>query len=121
MSASEELAGIFRQWRLLTEQEARAINTGAWNEVDGFQSAKVRLQPRISELSQRLDPGVYEARFRPLVEELMQLERQNSALLQRQRTATEEQQQSLDRTRRNLRHIQKSYLPPARMHWQSYS
>ena len=121
MSASEELTDLFRQWRLLTEQEGRAIAAGAWLQVDGFQSAKARLQPRISELSQRIEPQVHEARFRPLIEELMEMERRNSALVRREQATVEEQQQSLDRTQRNLRHIQKSYLPPARTHWQSYS
>lgn len=121
MSAGDELAELFRQWRSLTEQEGCAIAAGAWLQVDGFQSAKARLQPRISELTQRLEPGVHDSTFRPLIEELMRLERQNGALLQTKRTTVEEQQQSLDRTQRNLRHIQKSYLPPARMHWQSYS
>lgn len=121
MSASEELAGLLRQWRLLTEQEGRAIAAAAWNQVDGCQTAKVRLQPRISELCARLEPGVHEKLFRPVIEDLMQLERQNSSLLDRERAAAAEHQESLDRTRRNLRHIQKSYLPPARAHWQSYS
>lgn len=121
MSAIDELSDLFRQWRLLTEQEGKAIAAGAWLQVDGFQSAKARLQPRITEISQRLDPSVHEARFRPVVDELMEMERQNGALLQRKHAAAEDQQQSLDRTQRNLRHIQKSYLPPARTHWQSYS
>ena len=121
MSASEELTGLLRQWRLLTEQEGRAIAAGAWLQVDGFQSAKARLQPRITEVSQRLDAAVHETRFRPLIDELMELERRNAVLLQCQQASVEEQQQSLDRTQRNLRHIQKSYLPPARAHWQSYS
>lgn len=121
MSAMEELSELYRQWRSLTEEEGDAISAGAWSQVEGFQSAKARLQPRITELSQRVDALTHETRFRPVVEELMQLERRNGAMLQKKRAAAQEQEQVLDRTHRNLRQIQKSYLPPARMHWQSYS
>lgn len=121
MSPTEELSELFRQWRSLTEDEGVAIEAGAWNQVEGCQSAKSRLQPRISELSQRVDSAAHETRFRPVVEELMQMERRNGVLLQQKRSNAREQQHSLDRSQRNLRQIQKSYLPPARMHWQSYS
>lgn len=121
MSPTEELSELFRQWRSLTEDEGFAIESGAWNQVEGCQSAKSRLQPRITELSQRVDATTHDRQFRPMVEELMQLERRNGSLLQQKRSDAHEQQQSLDRSQRNLRQIQKSYLPPARMHWQSYS
>lgn len=121
MSAAEELSELYRQWRSLTVEEGNAISVGAWSHVEGFQSAKARLQSRISELSRRIDAVTHETRFRPVVEELMQLERRNGAILRKQRAAAQEQEQVLDRTRRNLRQIQKSYLPPARMLWQSYS
>jgi len=55
------------------------------------------------------------------MDELMLMERRNDALLQAKRREAKEQEHTLDRTQRNLRQIQKSYIPPSRTHWQSYS
>lgn len=121
MSPTDELAELFLQWRILTEREGRAIESGAWKEVDQVQAGKGSLQPRITEMLSRIDAMTFERGFRLNVEELMQLERRNLAVLQARRDVASEEEQKLDRTQRNLRQIQRSYLPPARLHWQSYS
>jgi hypothetical protein len=121
MSPTDELSALYQQWRSLSEDEGGAIEAGAWTSVEQFQTAKARLQPRIVELSQRLDAVTHKRRFRKVVEGLMQLERHNSALLQRQRQDAEAQKQDLDRASRQLRQLHKSYVPPVRTHWQSYS
>lgn len=121
MSPGDELSALYQHWRSLSRDEGAAIEAGAWTTVEQFQTAKARLQPRVVELSQRLDAATHERRFRKEVEELMQLERHNSALLQGQRRDAEAQQQDLDRASRHLRQLHKSYVPPARTHWQSYS
>lgn len=121
MTPADELAALYQQWRGLSEDEGEAIEAGAWSNVDQFQAAKARLQPRITEVSQRVDVGTHERRFRKVVDDLMHLERRNSALLQRRRQAAEAQRQELDRASRHLRQLHKSYVPPARTHWQSYS
>ena len=121
MSAPEELSDLFQQWQLLTEEESGAITAGAWDQVEHYQSAKARLQPRITEVSRRLDPTDLEQRFRSVINDLMEMERRNDALIQEKRQEAKEQENTLDRTQRNLRQIQKSYIPPSRTHWQSYS
>lgn len=121
MSPTDELADLFGQWRILTEHEGRTIDSGAWSELDHVQAGKASLQPRITEMLSRIDRVTFERRFRLHVEELIQLEHRNLAVLQTRRGAAAEEEQRLDRTRRKLRQIQKSYLPPARLHWQSYS
>ena len=121
MNSVRELAALYEQWRSLTEAESEALEAAAWAQVEQYQAAKSQLQPRITEVTQRLDASVLEREFRPVVEELMRLERRNDALLQRQRHAAERQRQELDRTSRNLRQIHKSYVPPVRTHWHSYS
>jgi len=120
-SPADELAGLFEQWRSLTEDEGRAIEGGAWTQVEQYQTAKTLLQPRITELSARIEIVVHETRFRAVVEELMELERRNLAILQRQRESAEQRRQELDRASRNLRQIHKTYVPSTRAHWQSYS
>lgn len=121
MSPADELSALYQHWRSLSKDEGAAMEGGAWTSVEQFQTAKARLQPRIVELSQQLDAATHERRFRKVIEELMHLERHNSALLQGRRRNAEAQQQDLDRTSRQLRQLHKSYVPPPRTHWQSYS
>lgn len=121
MSPTQELSELFQRWRILTEEEGGAITAGAWSQVEHFQSAKERLQPRITEISQRLNAETHERQFRSVVDELMQMERRNGALLQEKRSTAREQERTLDRAQRNLRQIQKSYVPPSHTLWQSYS
>ena len=74
MSPADELFALYEQWRRLTEDEGKAIEAGAWTQVEHYQSAKSRLQPRIVEVSQRLEAATHEEQFRPIVEQLMELE-----------------------------------------------
>lgn len=121
MSPELEFTALLDQWRRLTEEEGRSISSGAWTHVENFQSAKALLQPRINEVRERIDPARHESQFRPLIDELIRLERNNQSLLDDQRRVAQQQECDLNRSDRNLRQIQKSYLPPARAHWQSYS
>lgn len=121
MSASEELAQLYAQWRVLTEQEGQAIGRSAWLEVNQCQASKARLQPRIDEISKKLDPVALESAFRPVVDDLIQLERRNSDLLRQRRTLAQGEMDECNRSCRSLRQIQRSYLPRARQNWQSYS
>lgn len=121
MTPAEELSGLYAQWRTLTEEEGAAIESGAWNQVEQYQSAKARLQPRIVEVSERVETVLHALQFRPLVEDLMALERRNSSRLRESRQAAELQKQDLDKSSRNLRQLHKTYAPSARTHWHSYS
>jgi hypothetical protein len=121
MSPTDELAALYAQWRSLSEEEGDAIESRAWTQVEHYQSAKSRLQPRIVEVSARIEVAVHEVQFRPIVEELMALERRNSSRLRETRRSAELEKQVLDKSSRNLRQLHKSYVPPARPHWQSYS
>lgn len=121
MTPADELSGLYQQWRSLTDDERGAIQAGDWKGVENYQAAKAQLKTRITELSQRLDAITYKGRFGRIVEELMELERHNSALVQRRRQAAEAQMQELDRASRHLRQLHKFYAPPSRTHWQSYS
>ena len=121
MTAVEELTALYEQWRQLTVSEGKAIQSASWSRVEQCQSAKARLQPRIVEISQRLEDGSHKNLFRPILSELMEMERRNNLLLEEMRRASEGLQRDLDRSSRNLRQIHKSYVPPARTHWQSYS
>lgn len=121
MSPELEFTALLDQWRRLTEEEGRAISSSTWAQVENFQSAKALLQPRINEVRERIDPARHESQFRPLIEDLIRLEHRNQSLLEEQRRLAQQQEQDLNRSDRNLRQIQKSYIPPARNLWQSYS
>ena len=125
MNPPDELAALYQQWRRLTESEGQGIRAANWPQVEQCQAAKLALQPRITEVSSGLDPIFHEQRFRPLIEELMQLERHNRELLQAQRQIAQQQQDELNHAGRNLRQLHRSYVPadaPHRgAHWQSWS
>jgi len=121
MSPVDELTELYEQWRRLSQEEGRAIDDADWEQVAQCQSGKSSLQPRIAELSERLEAAVHETRFRSVVEPLMEMERSNQGRLREQRQLAERQKQQLDRSRRQLRQLHQSYVPPARTNWQSYS
>lgn len=121
MSPSDELSALYQRWRELTLEEGQAIDAGEWPLVELCQAAKSRLQPRIVEISQRLDLATHETLFRPVVEELMELERRNRHGLESRRQASELERQNLDRSCRQLRQLHRSYVPASRAAWQSYS
>ncbi len=121
MTSGEELHALYEQWRQLTRSEGDAIRVAAWPQVEHCQQAKAQLQPRISEVAARLDAAEHEKEFRPVVEELIQLEKQNREVLQAQRQVARHQKDELDQASRNLRQIHRGYVPLAPAHWQSYS
>ena len=121
MTPGDELAALYEQWRTLTEDEGRAIAAEAWTNVEHCQNAKARLQSRIIEVSQRLDADTHDRQFKPVLDALMDLERRNDALLRERRNTAERARETLDRSSRNLRQLHKSYVPPVRTLWQSYS
>ena len=122
MKPAEELNALYRQWRRLTEAEARFIRGNFWDQIDQLQSTKAHLQPRITEMSAQLDPVEHEHRFRPVVEELIRLEQHNRELIQAQRQIAQHQKEELEQSSRHLRQLHRSYAPGlARTHWQSYS
>jgi hypothetical protein len=121
MTALEELRALYEQWRLLTEEEGDAIEAGDWTRLHQSQAGKTRLQPRIDEVSRRVDAGVAAAEFRPIVARLMDLERRNQARLKSRQQDAQAEKRELDRSSRHLRQLHQTYVPPARAHWQSYS
>jgi len=121
MNPGEELHALYQQWRELTCAEGDALRVAAWSKVEHCQQAKARLQPRISEVSARLEPVAHERAFRPVVDALIQLEKQNRELLQAQRQIAGQQKEDLDQASRHLRQLHRRYVTPAPAHWQSYS
>jgi len=121
MTPGEELTALYHQWRTLTEDEGRAIAAEFWPGVEQCQHAKSRLQPRIIEVSQRLSTEYHDRLFGPVLEELKNMECQNGTLLRERRQTADRVRETLEQSSRNLRQLHKSYVPPAKILWQSYS
>jgi len=121
MTFVEQLHALYDHWRTLTEEEGAAIEHADWSRLTHAQTAKSRLQPRITDVSRKLEPSVHEQEFRPVIQRLIELERRNQARLQDWRQDAEAEQQELNRSSRHLRQLHQTYVPPARPHWQSYS
>jgi hypothetical protein len=129
MNDSATLDELYEKWRSLTEAEGNAIRISAWAKVDWFQTEKLKLQPQIMNataefyegLNYQPDPKRVEQRIRGTLRELIELERQNSETLADRKRDTQSKLDEIDCTRRNLRHLQRSYAPSREAAWQSYS
>ena len=121
MTPDDELAGLYDQWRDLTEEEGRAIEAADWSRVAVCQSGKSRLQPRIVEVAGRIEAAAHERQFQPVVAQLIEVEQANRGRLQQQRDSAQERRQELDRSSRHLRQLHQAYAPASRTNWQSYS
>lgn len=130
MSARNELLDLYSQWRTWTDAEADAIRAAAWPQVNRCQNAKLRLQERIlsateqwhleARLGGARETGV-DPQVRRIVDELILLELRNGELVDSARRRARQQEDELDRSRRNLRQLQRAYAPSREALWQSYS
>lgn len=121
MTPTEELVLLYEQWHQLTRHENALIEAAEWSRVEQCQAAKLCLQPRITEISRRVSSDAHDKQFRPILQILMELELQNASRLRQRLTLAEAKKLDLDKSSRNLRQIHRSYVPPLRMNWQSYS
>lgn len=130
MSAETALRQAYQEWRRFAESEGEAIRTRNWTLLSACQDALRLLQPRILSCTDTaraewsrlgLDPKVREGSLRPVVSELVELERRNCALLTEAREATQVQLDELAQTSRTLRRVQRSYGPTRPAVWTSFS
>jgi DNA repair exonuclease SbcCD ATPase subunit len=118
------LTAYYDQWRQLSLAEAEAIAAARWDRVDQLQETKRQLQgfidgwlrtqsaARVRELTEQ---------FRPLLRDLIELERRNAAALSDQLRRAEEQRAALETADRRLRQVRQAYAPPRDAAWQTYS
>lgn len=130
MNASSQLRSLYEQWRLLTEQEGRAIRAADWTQVGECQSEKHRLQSRIQKADLELQQEArtrsasrkaIENEFRAVIEELIVRERDNDRELRAKLGIAEEHRQELDQASRQLSQVHQAYAPGPPPLWHSYS
>jgi hypothetical protein len=125
-----DLVALYEEWRVLSEKEAHAINSAAWNKVNQFQDSKRELQDRIIQAAdmlqkdvpcQSLDQKQIICEVRERLTHLIALELRNQELLNTQRGKAQKQKKILDKSQQNLRQVHRAYVSAANPFWNSYS
>lgn len=98
----------------MTESEGDAIRSLAWTRVEHCQHVKAELRQKIVDALDVAGDGAGSAeeireRFRPVLEHLIELELRNSEWLAAERRKLEQEQESLNRSRRTIRQLHGSY------------
>jgi hypothetical protein len=120
MTPQDETGRLLQQWLQMTRAESRAIQAGAWSELQQIQSSKAALRQPLAEawrgFNSALPPVPHSARalpFRAEVARLIALEDHNARLLAGRREKACEQQRLMERAAQNLRNIRRTYAPPS--------
>jgi len=130
MSAWTELFNHYEQWRILTRSEGDAIRSGAWPQVDEYQTAKLNLQHDILVATQAADTETgpnnparvkLDQQLRTLITELIRMEHQNVQSLAEQQSRTKVEISDNDRTTRNLKSVRRAYAPQRSHAWENVS
>ncbi len=130
MNSDAALQKVYREWHRLAEAEGEAIRAGNWTAVADCQRAMEQLQPRILACAEQArngsirsgaDPAVVDQNLRATINELIELERRNNALLELARRSAHTQLAELSEADRTLRRVQRSYAPKPAAAWTSFS
>lgn len=130
MQAFQDLMNLLAEWRQFSEAEGAAIRSADWHQVSQCQAAKHLLQARIVEAHQVLDSrweltgggkAAQDPRVRGAISDLIAMEQRNGEWLEQQWKKAEAERAELSRTSRNLRQVQKAYVPRGDAAWNSYS
>ena len=125
-----DLVALYEEWRVLSEEEAQAINFAAWSQVNQCQDAKRELQDKIIQAADRLqkhapcqslDQKQIACEVRERLAHLIALERRNQELLNAQRGKAQKQKTILDKSQQNLRQVHRAYVSMRNPVWNSYS
>jgi hypothetical protein len=113
------LLRLYDYWRVLSEDEGRAIESADWIRVADCQRQKRCLQEEIEAAtpSQTGSPVVYAA----LGEKLILLEMNNARAIAVRRETVEQEERDLEHMTRNLRQVQRAYAGDRKPAWESYS
>jgi hypothetical protein len=123
LSASERkpLLDFLEHWRQLTQAETEAIERSRWTDLDGLHAAKQALQinilAAINALGQRFDSRD----FATIIEDLIQMERQNHAHLSAQLRTARAEGDEWGLTASRLRQLKNAYSLDRGSVWHSYS
>jgi hypothetical protein len=118
MNAESELLRAYREWRRLAQAEAKAIQTRNWSLLSDCHQAIKDYQAVVGRLTRETrdewrrngcNLAEKERNLKIIVSGLVDLTRQNQALLQAARTRTRAQLNQLNEAGRNLKLLRSSY------------
>jgi hypothetical protein len=118
---TDELSRLYTEWQALSGDEKAGILSLDWAAVAEAQRAKSALQPLIATLRSGMDSVTHETHFGALGKRLLGIEAENRRLLNERFRTADSNLVDLDRSLRNLRHIQRCYIPQPSHHWMSFS
>ena len=130
MNIQYDLVVLYEEWRVLSEEEAHAINFAAWSQVNQCQDAKRDLQDKIIRAAdllqkdarcQSFDKKQIACEVRERLDHLIALELRNQELLNTQRRKAQKQKKILDKSQQNLRQVHRAYVSARHPVWNSYS
>ncbi len=110
---------LIESWSRLSSAETEAIESGNWPHLGTLHKAKAALRKRLDAFAD--DAVRSDSRWAPRLAEVLEQERTNLALLERRRTAAEEERITIERTRWNLRRQMGSFGSRSGTSWQQYS
>jgi len=124
----QQLMDLYQEWRELTHRERESILAQAWVNVQNYQTQKYHLQDKIVRstdlLQRRFGDSVGIQNFwnqvRRLVAELVQLEARNGELIGEHKARVQAELISVDRTRKSVSRLQRSYSLQGTASWSSY-
>jgi hypothetical protein len=129
-TTGEQLNEVLAEWHRLAVAEGKAIREGNWSFVSECQRALCQLRPQIEGLTAKnsrqqvfhtTDHSNRKSATRATVLELIELQRNNLQSLQQRRQRLSAYIESLARTGRRLRGLQRSYAGHGASSWSSYS
>jgi lipopolysaccharide biosynthesis regulator YciM len=130
VSADQKLKAAFDEWRRLATAEGAAIRGSNWPVVADCQNALQQLQSSISHFMEEArqdgagleaDRQAQENHFQAAIAELIEIERQNNALLADVRQFAQARFSQLEQAGHTLRQVQRSYSPASPPAWTSFS
>lgn len=124
------LEQLLSEWKSLTEEERRSIDSDDWSGLEDLQEKKSLFQRLIQDAENCLFCGemlsserkaLEKERLRRWIEELVKMESDNAELLARKLLSADRQLKHSEKTIRSLRHVQQAYGVGMRSFWHAYS
>jgi hypothetical protein len=117
MSSTPQLAELLEVWRQQTVTEGAALRAGDWAAAQACQRAKEELQARLRQIPAGDEQ---EVQLRPMIQELVAMERGNRDWLASARAELGARCGELQEQSRVLKRVRGSYGRNQASSWQSY-
>jgi hypothetical protein len=121
MVANHPIVSLLNEWKLLTQGESKGIQGANWELLNGAQQRKQELQRLVNEMPFPLLVDGQREEIPGLIEQIVQMEQENSAHLSRSLERVSRELATMDKGQRTLGQVRLSYVPRPTGVWSSYS